>query len=79
MKFLPLLILLAVALPSCVTSPERADAIRVGINTLGPILERRGIISDQDLQDIRDGAAVLIVEKEEEVEDLPAVEVTASK
>ena len=63
---------------SCSVSPEKAETIRIGIETLGPILERRGIISGQDLQDVRDGAAVLIVEKDE-VQELPAIEVTASK
>jgi hypothetical protein len=63
---------------SCSVSPDRAEAIRVGISTLGPILERRGVLSPQDLQDIKDGAAVLIVEKDE-VETLPNIEVTASK
>ena len=76
MKYIALLS--ALICSSCTVSPERAEAIRVGISTLGPILERRGVLSPQDLQDIKDGAAVLIVEKDE-VETLPTVEVTASK
>ena len=76
MKYIALLSVLLCS--SCTVSPERAEAIRVGISTLGPILERRGLLSADDLQDIKDGAAVLIVEKDE-VETLPAVEVTASK
>lgn len=74
MKFAALA--LVALLTSCAVSPEKAETIRVGIETLGPILERRGLISEQDLQDVRDGAAVLIVEKEE-IEELPAIEVTA--
>lgn len=81
MKFAALCLLAAlftVGFTSCAVSPERAEAIRVGISTLGPILERRGLLSADDLQDIKDGAAVLIVEKDE-AEHVPAIEVTASK
>lgn len=70
MKYITFIALLS--LTACSVSPERAEAIRVGISTLGPILERRGVLSSQGLQDIKDGAAVLIVEKD-------AVDTTSAK